>query len=122
MTEYNEAAEKVTSIEETVETAENAPAVTAVTKKSKAKKTVGKTDGFCVYLGPSIRGVIQSGTVYPMAKEQAVIKLSSAVEKYPLVAQLIVPDDTLAEDRIKVKTDGNLLNVLYKKLASGKKN
>ena len=33
-------------------------------KRTTTKKSDGKAAGFCVYLGPSIRGVIQSGTVY----------------------------------------------------------
>ena len=45
--------------------------------------------------------------------------LANAIKKYPLISNLIVTDKTLAEDRIKVKTAGNLLNVYYKKLLSG---
>jgi hypothetical protein len=37
-----------------------------------------------------------------------------------LIAKLISTDKTIAEDRVKVKTAGNLLNVYYKKLANGK--
>lgn len=48
-------------------------------------------------------------------------ELAPALERYPLIASLIVTGDTLPEDRIKVKTAGNLLNVNYKKLASGRK-
>lgn len=75
---------------------------------------------FCVYLGPTITGVIQSGMVLPGNKECAYKTLFEAIRAYPLIAQLIVTDKRLAEDRIKVKTAGNLLNVVYKKLASGK--
>jgi len=87
----------------------------------KAKKAAGNTGSFCVYLGPSIRGVIQSGTVYSGTKEKVIASLSSAVEAYPLIAKLIVPGETLAEDRIKVKQAGNLLNVNYNKLAASLK-
>ena len=78
----------------------------------KTKKPDGKAAGFCVYLGPSIRGVIQSGAVYRGGKADVLSEL---------IASLIVTGDTLPEDRIKVKTAGNLLNVNYKKLASGRK-
>ena len=84
-------------------------------KRTTTKKSDGKTAGFCVYLGPSIRGVIQSGTVYRGGKAAVLKELAPALERHPLIAS------TLPVDRIKVKTAGNLLNVNYKKLASGRK-
>lgn len=81
---------------------------------------VGDSDGFCVYLGPSIRGVIQEGMVIKGSCEQAKAFLAPALENYPLIAKLLSSEKTIAEDRIKVKTAGNLLNVYYMKLATGK--
>lgn len=117
---------KKEAIDATVEATEAAESKTAIEKKKTSKKSsvkepAGNTDGFCVYLGPNIHGVIQAGTIYSGMKEQAIASLSSAIEKYPLIAALIVPGETLAEDRIKVKTPGNLLHVNYKKLAAGRK-
>jgi hypothetical protein len=53
-----------------------------------------------------------------MPKDQAVASLSAAVEKYPQIATLIVPGGSLPEDRIKVKTPGNLLSVSYSRLVA----
>ena len=103
------------------------PSPTPQAEERTARKGVSKTKsdgraaGFCVYLGPSIRGVIQSGTVYPGGRAAVLEELSPALERYPLIASLVVTSDTLPQDRIKVKTAGNLLNVNYKKLASGRK-
>lgn len=83
-------------------------------------KHIGNLASFCVYIGPSIRGVIQSGTIYGKSLEETKAFLAPAIEKYPLIGKLISTDKTIAEDRIKVKTAGNLLNVYYTKLASGK--
>lgn len=96
-------------------------------KKTSAKATSIKepskdTGGFCVYIGPNIRGVIQSGTIYGGSLEKTKAFLSPAIKKYPLIAKLISTEKTFAEDRIKVKNAGNLLNVHYKKLATGKSN
>ncbi|HWP51639.1 MAG TPA: hypothetical protein VN626_08080 [Clostridia bacterium] len=91
------------------------------TEKSNASKPAGNTGGFCVYLGPSIRGIIQSGSIFNGTKAQAADSLASAVEKYPLITSLIVTGETLAEDRIKIKTPDNLLYVNYNKLAAGQK-
>lgn len=78
--------------------------------------------GFCMYIGPTIMGVIQNGTVFRGTKAEALSSVSSdVIEKYPLIASLIVSDSTLAEDRIKVKTPGNWLYVNYHKLRTGKK-
>lgn len=93
-------------------------------KKSAAKKAAQSQSagaGFCVYIGPTILGVIQNGTVLRGTREEAVEAARAAVEKYPLVKTLIVSGDTLGADRIKVNTPGNLLYVNYHKLAAGKK-
>lgn len=76
---------------------------------------------FCVYIGPSIRGTIQTGTVYGISKDQAVAKLAPAIEKHPMIRELIVSGNELAGARIKVKSEGNLLNVYYKKLIADSK-
>lgn len=90
-------------------------------RKKAAKKADAGGAGFCVYIGPSIQGVIQSGTVYRGGKAAVLKELAPALERHPLIASLVVTSDTLPVDRIKVKTAGNLLNVNYKKLASGRK-
>lgn len=101
--------------------AEQAEAREPKEKRTTTKKSDGKAAGFCVYLGPSIRGVIQSGTVYRGGKAAVLKELAPALERHPLIASLVVTSDTLPVDRIKVKTAGNLLNVNYQKLASGRK-
>lgn len=91
-------------------------------KKNKKTSTEQTTEngGFCVYLGPTITGVIQCGTVYSGTKEKVISSLKDVINKYPLVSSLIITDKNLSEDRIKVKTPGNILYVNYKKLMSGK--
>ncbi len=101
-------------IAETESQAEEAPAVET--------PSVKEPERFCVYIGPSIRGVIQSGTIFDKSLENTKAFLATVIEKYPLIGKLISTDKTIAEDRIKVKTAGNLLNVNYTKLASGKSN
>lgn len=117
-----EAAESAADISESTAPVGEAPlsAPNTELKAGAAKKSDVDDAGFCVYIGPSITGVIQSGTIYTGSKAQALSDAALAVEKYPLVAELIVTGNTLAVDRIKVKTPGNLLYVNYKKLASRK--
>lgn len=113
----------ITAIEPAAEADNEAVEIESMPAPDEEPAEIQKTkpaeeDGFSVYLGPSIRGVIQSGAVYGMPKDQAVASLSAAVEKYPQIAILIVPGGSLPEDRIKVKTPGNLLSVSYSKLVA----
>jgi len=50
-----------------------------------AEKASEKTAGFCVYIGPTIIGVVQRGTVYRGDKPEVLALLKDAVEKYPLI-------------------------------------
>lgn len=108
---------------------ETAPAVTAApatekveSPKAAVKKPDAKSAGFSVYLGPGIPGVIQSGHIYDGSRAEALKSIAHITKERPLVAALVVDGATLSEDRIKVKTPGNLLFVNYKKLAAGEIN
>lgn len=104
--------------QETAETKIGSAAKTASVDKTKATAESGS---FCVYIGPSILGVIQSGAVFRGNKADAVASLPVAAQDYPLIPSLIVSDKTLPVDRLKVKTPGNLLYENYRKLFVGKK-
>jgi len=73
-------------------------------------------------LGPSILGVIGSGTVYNSDKAATLDGLAPAVGKYPLIASLIVPGAELPKSRIDVKQAGSLLHANYSRLAGIIKN
>lgn len=64
---------------------------------------------FCVYLGPTIRGVVQQGTIYEGSMETVKRQLAPAIEKYPRIAALISTGDELAENRVRIKNKGNYL-------------
>ena len=91
-------------------------AVEAVEEVEKAEPV--KEDGFFVYLGPSIRGVIQTASIYTGTRAEAEQFLAGAIEKFPRIKQLLISDKTLPEDRAKVKTPGNYLNEVYRKLVA----
>ena len=91
-----------------------------VKKDAKEKKAAApkKGAGFFVYLGPSIRGVIQTATIYEGTRAEVEEFLAGPIERYPRIKRLLSSGDTIAEDRIKVKTPGNGLYVAYMKLAA----
>jgi len=91
---------------------------TQAPRQAQAKK--GKPAGrgeFCVYLGPSIRGAVASGTVYPSGREATLKELSGVADRFPLVASLVVSGKDLPAARLKVKKPGELLHFNYSKLA-----
>ena len=89
----------------------------AVTAKAKAARSAG---GFCAYIGPTIRGVIQNGTIYQGYKREALksAALCRATGMYPEITDLIVSGEALASARKKINTPGSLLYVRYKVLAN----
>lgn len=82
-----------------------------------SKAAEANSSGFYIYIGPNIKGLIQTGTIYRGDRANAHKMAASAIEKQPLVKTLIVAGDALPEARLKVKTPGNVLYVNYQKLA-----
>lgn len=75
--------------------------------------------GICCYIGPNIHGIIQTSTIY-RGDKKTVLKspaVALALKQYPGIAELIVPGEHLAEDRIKARTPGEALFKAYKALA-----
>ena len=87
----------------------------------KPAKSHNPDSDYCVYLGPSVLGALQTGTIYRGTKADVLKTLAPAMERYPLAASLIVTGDALPVARIKVKTPGNLLYVNYRKMLAGGK-
>mgnify|MGYP007101918976 CR=1 FL=1 len=75
-------------------------------------------DEIHVYIGPSIRGVIQKGTIFPGSRAEVEAFLEGAIQKYPRIKSLIVSGDTLAADRISVNTPGTRLSTEYGRLVA----
>lgn len=73
--------------------------------------------GFYIYIGPNIKGLIQTGTIYRGDRANALKMAAAAIEKKPKVKTLIVSGDELPEARLKVKTPGNVLYANYNELA-----
>ena len=73
--------------------------------------------GYCVYIGPSIRGAVQYGQILHGTVQEAKDLLGGVIERWPLVGALIIPGDLLPDARIKVKTQGTALYDQYTRLA-----
>ena len=90
----------------------------AVKPTTGAKTNAVKSAGFSAYIGPSIVGVIQTATIYPVGKADALKlpEVQMALEKAPGIAELLVDGTTLPADNIKVKTPGEPLYKAYRAL------
>ncbi len=84
------------------------------TKQEKPERS--NASGFYIYVGPNLKKLIQTGTVYRGTRRNALNKAAEAIKAEPLVKTLIVSGDALPEARLKVKTPGNALYTNYKKL------
>lgn len=72
-----------------------------MTKKSKTAPA--EKVGVYVYLGPSIRGVIQNGTIYHGTLTDIKSKLSSAITEYPKIERFLTLDKDVSEVTEKLK-------------------
>ena len=91
--------------------------VKAAGSEAAGKAKSGDSSGFYCYIGPSIVGLIQHGTVYRGTRRAALAAAAAAIEKYPLIKTLIVSGDALPEARLKVKKPGNALYKNYQRVA-----
>lgn len=82
-----------------------------------AEKPERNGSGFYIYIGPNLKKLIQTGTIYRGTRKEALDKAAEAIAAQPLVKTLIVSGDALPSARIKVKTPGNVLYANYQKLA-----
>ncbi len=72
---------------------------------------------FCVYIGPSVRGLIQSNTVYRGSREDALKKAALAVNEYPdYISKLIVTGAKLPLARRALDDANSVYSRTYRKL------
>lgn len=80
------------------------------------KAAEANTSGFYIYIGPNIKGLIQTGSIFRGNREHAHQMAAAAIEKHPKVKSLIVSGDALPEARLRVKSPGNVLYANYNEL------
>lgn len=72
--------------------------------------------GVYVYVGPTVRGVIQEGTIYAGKKAEVLARVGAAIDAFPRVADLIVPAGTVAAVRHQIKNGTNLYSIAYREM------
>lgn len=74
-------------------------------------------DGVFIYIGPSIRGIIQKGSIYRGTRANVLASLAFAIEKYPKIERLIVADTDIVSAKQKITVGGNSLSNAYRTLS-----
>ncbi len=74
-----------------------------------------------IYIGPTIRGLIQEGTAYVgVTRDEAIAPARSAIEKRPTINNMIVPAEIATQERIKARTPDTALYKCRERILSGK--
>ena len=101
--------------------AKKATEATAKAVETKQANAERSESGVYCYIGPNLKNLLQTGTVFIGTREEALAKAAEAIEKYPLVKRLIVTGEALNKARLDVKKPGNILYDRYQKLVKEEK-
>ena len=81
-----------------------------------AKKLTPEPEEVFVYVGPTVRGIAQAGTIYTGTRAAVLEKIREAAKRFPDIGELIVRDTELADARKMIKTGGNALANAYRSI------
>jgi len=85
-------------------------------KKEQAVNSTLKEETF-IYIGPTTKGLIEN-TIVKGTRKSVEDYLKDVVAEIPQIKMLIVPTESLATNRAKVKQAGTLLNKYYNDVLS----
>lgn len=87
----------------------------SVESVAKSGEKSDEESGFCVYIGPSVRGRVQYGTVFSSGSEARSV-LEKELARFPALSMFLVNGKQLPQARIDVKTPGTALYIQAAKL------
>ena len=106
----------ITQNTENLQTSEIGAETSAPTDTISAKKVF-------VYLGPSVRGVINNGAIFSGSREEVDRDISERVETAGIsekiidILRLVVADDKITVSKSKLILGGNALSLSYKRIS-----
>lgn len=111
------AAENATVAENGVK---NEQAVNSTPTEEKGQETANTnaTEETFIYIGPTTRTGLIENTIVKGTRESVEEYLKDAIAEIPQIKMLIVPTESLAVNRAKVKQTGTLLNKYYNDVLS----
>lgn len=81
-----------------------------------AKKLTPEPEEVFVYIGPTVQGIAQKGTIYSGTRSSVLGKFREAAVRFPDIGDLIVRDTELAAALEKIKKGGNALANAYRSI------
>lgn len=98
----------------------NEQAVNSTTTEEKGQETANTnaTEETFIYIGPTTRTGLIENTIVKGTRESVEEYLKDAIAEIPQIKMLIVPTESLAVNRAKVKQTGTLLNKYYNDVLS----
>ena len=80
----------------------------------------GKSAGYSIYMGPSLKGILQTGTIIPGSVKEALRRpeIVIALNHKPSLKALIVDGADFPKAMAELKTQGSDLYKLYRRIAS----
>lgn len=82
-------------------------------KEEVTKSAKGQREKTVVYIGPTIKNVASTGSVYTNGLPE---RLKKEMEKQPAIGELLVPVEKLAEAKRSLAMPGSALAMIYKKV------
>lgn len=83
------------------------------TKTKSAAKREDTPNEPVIYIGPSIKNVASTGTVYNNGLPDV---LQKETEKQQVLKSLVIPVSRLADAQKEINTPGSAMNLIYKKV------
>lgn len=90
-------------------------AVQQKTKKKEEARNRNGQGGTVMYLGPTIKGVAATGTLYNNGLPK---EMEEEVKKQPLIKELLIPLGQIAEKQKALKDRGSAISTIYQKIAT----
>lgn len=84
----------------------------ALESKTKSKREEVQKEAV-VYIGPSIKGIVSTGTVYSNGLPELLIKKA---DEQPVLNSLVIPVSKLAEAERELRVPGSALATIYAKV------
>lgn len=97
---------------------ELAAAPEAAENKTEQSKPAAVEKKTVVYIGPSIKNIVSTGTVY---NNGLPAKLTQEIEKQPVIKSLIIPVEELAAAQKELATSGSALAVIYSRVVTNRR-
>lgn len=88
---------------------------TAAQPEVKTTKQTTAQKETVMYIGPSIKNVVTTGTLYNNGLPKT---LALEMEKQPVIGSLVVPVSKLAEAQKELATPGSALQLIYNKVVT----